>query len=118
MAVLFLRIDDHNAWLLAFLFSSWLAGGPLWEGAIAPQLRGFAVFYKITALGLTGSLFYYFFAVFPARSTIDRAVPWLKHLAVWGNVVLTFPLAARCLAAGGSSPLYASPNWPGALSLA
>ena len=37
LAVLFLRLDDPHAWLLAVLFGSFLAGGPLFEGAIPPH---------------------------------------------------------------------------------
>jgi len=47
LAVLFLRPDDPHAWLLALLFGAFVAGGPLFEGAIPPPLRGFAVGYKM-----------------------------------------------------------------------
>src|SRR5438874_9462913 len=80
LAVLFLRLDDPHAWLLAVLFGSFLAGGPLFEGAIPPHLRGFAVAYKIVMLWLSGALFYYFFAVFPSASPFDRKLPWLKYV--------------------------------------
>jgi hypothetical protein len=45
IAVLLLRPDDRNAWLLALLFGGFLAIAPLFEGHIQPPLRGFAVFY-------------------------------------------------------------------------
>src|SRR5437016_7673055 len=80
LAVLFLRPDDPNAWLLALLFGGFLADGPLFEGAIPPHLRGFAVSYKIVMSWLSVALFYYFFAVIPASSPLDRKLRWLKYL--------------------------------------
>ncbi|HKU28449.1 MAG TPA: PDZ domain-containing protein, partial [Candidatus Sulfotelmatobacter sp.] len=71
VAVLLLRPDDRNAWLLAVLFGGFLADAPLFEGNIPPLLRGFAVCYKIAMMWSSLALFYYFFAVFPARSPID-----------------------------------------------
>jgi sigma-B regulation protein RsbU (phosphoserine phosphatase) len=80
LAVLFLRVEDRNAWLLALLFATFIAAGdvPAEFAAAPPNLRSFLLAYR-TLLGsvLTG-LFYFFFAVFPTRSPIDRKVPWLK----------------------------------------
>ena len=78
LGVLFLRLEDRNAWLLALLFGGFVAAAPLLnvEAAIPPGLRGFGVAYKVTFLGLMGPLFYYFFAVFPTSSPIDRRLPW------------------------------------------
>jgi hypothetical protein len=57
LAVLFLRVDDPHAWLLAVLFGSFLAGGPLFEAAIPPHLRGFAVgLQNCDALALGGAV--------------------------------------------------------------
>ena len=113
LAVLFLRPDDRNAWLLALLFGSFLAGGPVFEGAIPPQLRGFVVAYKIVMGWSSGPLFYYFFAVFPSRSPLDRKLPWLKYVVLGAVLIPTVPLALRCLFAGGTLPLYLDTRWPG-----
>ena len=94
LAVLFLRVEDRNAWLLALLFATFITAGDMpAEFAAAPlNLRYFLLAYR-TLLGsvLTG-LFYFFFAVFPTRSPIDRKVPWLKWVLL---------LACLCLGLGG-----------------
>ena len=94
LAVLFLRVEDRNAWLLALLFATFITAGdmPAEFAAAPPNLRSFLLAYR-TLLGsvLTG-LFYFFFAVFPTRSPIDRKVPWLK----WALL-----LACLCLGLGG-----------------
>jgi serine phosphatase RsbU (regulator of sigma subunit) len=113
LAVLFLRPDDRNAWLLALLFGGFLADGPLFEGAIPPQLRGFMVAYKIVMGWSSGALFYYFFAVFPSRSPLDRKFPWLKNVVLAVALIATVPIALRCLVAGGTLPLYLDTHWPG-----
>src|SRR5207249_1173348 len=65
--VLFLRLQDRNAWLLALLFASFIAVAPLLEveGVIPRSLRGFTAGYKIIFQGLFGAFSYYFCAVFP-----------------------------------------------------
>jgi phosphoserine phosphatase RsbU/P len=94
LAVLFLRVEDRHAWLLALLFATFITAGDMpSEFAAAPlNLRSFLLAYR-TLLGsvLTG-LFYFFFAVFPTRSPIDRKLPWLK----WALL-----LACLCLGLGG-----------------
>ena len=117
LAVLFLRPDDSHAWLLALLFGGFLAGGPLFEGAIPPPLRGFAVAYKIVMLWLSGALFYYFFAVFPATSPFDRKLPWLKYLLLAVAIIATVPTGLRCLLAGGTLPFYMDTHLPGTTTM-
>jgi sigma-B regulation protein RsbU (phosphoserine phosphatase) len=94
IAVLFLRLEDRNAWLLALLFGSFatIQEFPGGFDAMAPSLRPVLFAYRALWLGLLGALFYGFFAVFPARSPIDRRVPWLKWVGV--AVGLTFGLPA------------------------
>jgi hypothetical protein len=94
VGVLPLRADDANAWLLALLFGGFLAVARLFEGNIPPNLRGFAVFYKIVMTWSSLALFYYFFAVFPAPSPIDRKIPWLKHVLLAGTLIITVPLGS------------------------
>ena len=66
--MLVLRPDDLCAWLLALLFGGFLAIAPVFEGNIPPTLRGFVLFYKIAMSWCSLALFYYFFAIFPARA--------------------------------------------------
>lgn len=117
LGVLLLRPDDRNAWLLALIFGGFVAGGPLFEGAIPPHLRGFAVFYKIIMSWPPVALFYYFFAVFPSPSPLDRKLPWLKYILLAVAIVSTVPTGFRCLIAGGALPLYLDAHWPGTAML-
>ena len=56
LGVLFLRLDDRNAWLLALLCGGFVASSPLLtsEAGMPPALRGFGVAYKVTFHGLVG----------------------------------------------------------------
>jgi len=94
LAVLFLRVEDRDAWLLAMVFATWSAAGPMPAqfAAAPPHLRDFLLAYRTMASTLLTGLFYFFFAVFPKRSPIDRKVPWLKWL---------LPLISICLGPGG-----------------
>jgi phosphoserine phosphatase RsbU/P len=107
LAVLFSRLEDRNAWLLALLFTSFAVGGPflMIEGQVHPLLRGPALAWKVLFNGLAGALFYYFFAVFPTPSPLDRRVPWLKNVLLGGSAAVAVPLALWALVAGGSAPL-------------
>ncbi len=107
LPVLFLRLNDRNAWLLALLFTSFIAGAPLvlLEPVIHPSLRGSAFFYKILGVGLMPALFYYFFAVFPEPSPLEQRAPRLKWLLLGGALLVAGPLALWGLAAGSSMPL-------------
>ncbi|MDA2912452.1 SpoIIE family protein phosphatase [Acidobacteriia bacterium AH_259_A11_L15] len=107
LGVLFLRLEDRNAWLLALLFASFIAGAPLlqMERAIHPALRGFALAYKVTFMGLYAAFFYYFFAVFPVASPVDRRLPWLKSVLLVAAAAVVVPLGLWGLLAGSSQPL-------------
>lgn len=95
LAVLFLRVEDRNAWLLALLFASFLAI-PLPALGFFPApdgLRQFLYIYRGLAMGLLPGVFYFFFAVFPTRSPIERKLPWLKWVLLalsgllhWGDL--------------------------------
>jgi sigma-B regulation protein RsbU (phosphoserine phosphatase) len=95
VSVLFLRFEDSSAWLLALLFAGFITEADLpLSFALAPHallnfLYGFAVIMR----GVLPGLFYFFFAVFPVRSPIDRKLPWLKWALLtvgacmnWGGV--------------------------------
>ena len=89
LTVLFLRIADRNAWLLALVFASFTTVAAIPDSLPInhPALFAFALGYKAVLLGLIGPLFYFFFAVFPVRSPLDRRLPWLKWAAVAVNFI-------------------------------
>jgi sigma-B regulation protein RsbU (phosphoserine phosphatase) len=98
LAVLFLRLKDPNAWLLALMFAGFIAI-PNSENSFAsltPSMRSFALVYRGVFDNLVTPLFYFFFTVFPTRSPIDRRLPWLKWVALVGGL----PLAATAILEG------------------
>ena len=106
LPVLFLRLEDRNAWLLAFLFGGFIAGAPLDEAVVPAFLRGFAISYRLILGVFEPVVFYFFFATFPASSVIDRRVPWLKWALLGMATVTAIPLGVWCLLAGGSLPFH------------
>jgi serine phosphatase RsbU (regulator of sigma subunit) len=83
LLVLLLRSEDQNAWLLSLLFGCFIASGGISNNfEVLPALRPFAMGYRSVFSSLLGPIFYFFFAVFPVQSSIDRRVPWLKWLAM------------------------------------
>ena len=100
-AVLFFRLQDANAWLLALMFSSLAAAFGLSDTiALAPAARAFAFAFRAVFDAELPALFYFFFAVFPLRSPLDRRLPWLK----WAGLVI----AATTILPGlkGSDPHF------------
>ncbi|HTV64180.1 MAG TPA: SpoIIE family protein phosphatase [Bryocella sp.] len=90
LAVLFLRLEDSNAWLLALMFAGFITEADLPLGyALAPHwLLHFLYAYAGIMRGLLPAFFYFFFAVFPVRSPIDRKLPWLKWVLLAANASL------------------------------
>jgi sigma-B regulation protein RsbU (phosphoserine phosphatase) len=85
LAVLFLRVDDRNAWLLALLFAGLIAVSDIPSAyyALVPSgLRTFLFGYRAIFVGLTAPFFLFLFSVFPQRSPLDIRAPWLKWAAV------------------------------------
>jgi sigma-B regulation protein RsbU (phosphoserine phosphatase) len=83
LTVLFLRLNDPNAWLLASLFCGFTAvPGFSLQLPMSPAVRTFASGYQVVFTSMVCPLFFIFFAVFPARSPLDRRVPWLKWFAL------------------------------------
>ena len=82
LPVLFYRVDDAHAWRLALLFAGLIAapGFPNDFAGVEGPLRAFATCYRSLLGGLSGALFYWFFAAFPTRSAFDRHLPALKWL--------------------------------------
>src|SRR3989441_4308196 len=103
-----MRLQDRNAWLLALLFAGFIAVAPLLEIVtfIPRSLRGFAVAYKVIFHGLFGAFSYYFCAVFPVPSPIDRRLPWLKSWLLAGAAALAVPLGIAAYRAGSFDPVF------------
>lgn len=93
LAVLFLRLRDRNAWLLALMFAGFIAvpGFPNLAG-LGPSLRSFLVAYRGVFDNMISPFFYFFFAVFPAQSPLDRRIPWLKWISLAIGAALALPL--------------------------
>ena len=93
LVILFWRPQDRNVWLLAFFFAG-IAAAPgfpdSYQTAPAP-LQPWLEGYNGLFLGMAGASFYWLCAVFPARSPIDRRLPWLK----WVGVVLGLAVAGE-----------------------
>lgn len=102
LAVLALRPYARDAWLLALLFAGFGVGPLEQESVIHPALRGFAAAFNLVMQGTFPALFYYFMAVFPEPSALDRRVPWLKWLLV-GLTVPAFIACGTVVFAGGTS---------------
>ncbi len=93
LPVLFLRLEDRNAWLLALMFACFTAAPPfpnLFAGLDTP-LRLFATSYRALFGTLLGAVFYCFFSLFPARSFLDRRLPGLKWLALAIGITFALP---------------------------
>jgi len=102
-AVLFLRLEDIHAWLLALLFTGFVAVPNfhnLW--ALPNGLLAFTLLYRATFNSLITALFYIFFALFPEKSPLERRLPWLKWVALAIAASTVFP----------GLP-YGEPRWPG-----
>jgi sigma-B regulation protein RsbU (phosphoserine phosphatase) len=105
-AVLFLRIDDPYAWLLAALFAAFIAA-PSFRNVttFAPSLALLLYVFRSLFGGMLSALLYIFFAQFPERSPIDRRAPWLK----WFALLFGLSQALPGLATGNA-------HWPDSLS--
>lgn len=103
LVVLFLRVESPHAWLLALVFAGLIgvSNVPNFYAGFAPVFRKFLLAYRTVFTGIVGPLFYFFFAVFPTRSPIDRAAPWLK----WTLLILGAYLSLGGIASGDVTPL-------------
>jgi sigma-B regulation protein RsbU (phosphoserine phosphatase) len=91
-AVLFLRLDDSKAWLLALLFAGFVAvPGFNKQLALPGPLPTFTWLYRSIFCALIGALFYIFFARFPEKSPLERRAPWLKWVALASTAFQIYP---------------------------
>src|SRR5271166_6344822 len=115
LLVLFLRLEDRNAWLLALMFAGFIAAAPVafLECVLSPPLRRFMLSYNIALDGPLAAVFYIFFATFPSPSPIDRKLPWLKHLFLVVGLAVSLPFAAIALVTGSSLTAIRLLSWVG-----
>ncbi len=93
LSVLFLKVGDRNAWLLAFFFAGFIALPDIPPGVFPPAVRGFMMIFHVVLGGVAPAVLYSFLAVFPAPSPLERQAPWLKwaFLMVGGiSIALNF----------------------------
>ncbi len=105
--VLLQRPDDRNAWAMALAFGGLIAVAPLLplESAMHPALRPFMLGLWVLLSTMMPASFYFFFAVFPQQSAIDRRAPWLKYALGVVPGIFGVIVALACVAAGTSAPL-------------
>lgn len=108
LVVLFLRLEDPNAWLLALMFGGFIAI-PNFDNSflgVPSSVRWFAIVYRAIFDNMAAPLFYFFFAVFPTRSPLERRLPWFKWFALVLGLFLSLPhgLALLVPASGGIDP--------------
>lgn len=90
--VLFLRLDDPHAWLLALLFAGFIAvPGYISRGALPDWMQTYTSLYRAIFNSLITALFYIFFALFPERSPLEKRAPWLKWVALALGAMMIWP---------------------------
>lgn len=91
-AVLFFRLEEPTAWLLALLFCAFICAPDLTlTPGISPVLKAFVLAFRALFLGMIGPLSYLFFAEFPLRSPLDRKFPWLKWTGLAFGALIALP---------------------------
>ncbi|CAN5515018.1 hypothetical protein BH23ACI1_BH23ACI1_23880 [soil metagenome] len=111
VALLLERPQDRNAWLVALLFAGFIAAAPLEPALVHPPMRAFGLAYKTVFYTLMPALFFQLFAVFPARSPIDRRWPWLKGPLLAIGMGLALLMALRVVASGSWAPVERALTW-------
>lgn len=93
LAVLFMRVEDRNAWLLALIFTGFIAASSLPPSFVImePALHKFMLAYRGVMVSMITPLFYFFFAVFPERSIIEKRAAWLKWALLLLGVLFAIP---------------------------
>jgi sigma-B regulation protein RsbU (phosphoserine phosphatase) len=88
LTVLFLRLEDPFAWLLAAMFAGVIASRGMPSVTPVPKWWNVTMMYQGILVGMVGPLFYWLYARFPRRSPLDRRWPGLKWLFVTLGVVM------------------------------
>jgi sigma-B regulation protein RsbU (phosphoserine phosphatase) len=103
--VLLLRVRDRGAWLVAGSFAG-LGVAPVDPAVLfAPGvLRRLILVYSYLASGLCAAFVYWLLATFPAPSSLERRVPWLKAGLLVVAVVLWVPVTLATLRDGSLWP--------------
>src|SRR5215472_15272530 len=93
LALLFLRLDERNAWLVALLFGGFIAVPGFSDSflGVPSEVRPLAMAYRAIFNNIVAALFYFFFATFPVRSPLDRRFPRLKWAALAIGVLIALP---------------------------
>jgi phosphoserine phosphatase RsbU/P len=102
--VLLLRVEAPNTWLLSALFAAFIASAPFDEARIDPAWRGFAIFYHELFNIAGAALFYFFFAVFPVSSPVDRRLPKIKWICLGISCGLSVVFSTLSFIAGNYTP--------------
>jgi sigma-B regulation protein RsbU (phosphoserine phosphatase) len=102
LSVLFLKVGDPNAWLLALFFAGFIAAPDIPPGVYPSTLRGFMVVFHVVLGGLAPAVLYSFLAVFPAPSPLEQRAPWLK----WAFLSLGGILTAASLWTMATANVY------------
>jgi sigma-B regulation protein RsbU (phosphoserine phosphatase) len=97
LAVLFLRLGDLDAWVLALMLGGVVVSRSLPKTLPQPAWWPLAMAYQAILVGMVGPLFYWLYACFPTRSPMDRRWPRLK----WAFVGLGLMLGLGGIRAGG-----------------
>jgi len=114
LIVLFLRVHDRNAWLLAMVFAG-IGAGPIetMDSLCHPALRGFVLAYSALFGGMGPAVFFGLLAQFPVSSPIDRRLPWLKTVLIIGAAAFWVPFAGSILRTGSLWPALRLLTRPG-----
>ena len=89
LSVLFLKVEDPNAWLLALFFAGFIAAPDIPPGVFHSALRGFVMVFHLVLGGMAPAVLYTFLAIFPAPSPLERQTPWLKWVFLIVGGILT-----------------------------
>ncbi len=113
LVVLFQRLDDGHAWLLAILFACFIAGPEYQEivPELHPAIRHPVHAYSLLLAFLGPTVFYIFFATFPTASPIEKRAPWLKWAALGAGAAVALPCAAAALQYNSHFPFYVRAGW-------